>query len=219
MRSGGTLDFGMSATPGTWETGADDVPPSYTDGADARNSVGTTPDGQGNLGSMDFSDWSLSRESLARAGASPGARIPLDGTGITFTWPDVEPGKPDNWLPHGQRIDLEDAPATAISFLGLATNGPAAGTATVEYTDGSAQQIAIEFTDWAAAASAGNTELIAVTGRNNANGSTGGGTFRVFATRPAALDPGKVVDAVILPEGSNQGAMHIFDVATSEAGR
>ncbi|NGO06707.1 glycoside hydrolase family 92 protein [Streptomyces sp. HC44] len=224
VRSGGTLDFAMSATPKGWGTGADDVPPSYADGSDARNNVGTTPDGRGNLGSMDFSDWSLSRESLAKAGAKPGAEIPLDGTGITFTWPDTAPGKPDNWLPHGQRVDLANAPADSISFLGLATNGPAAGTATVEYTDGSTQQVALGFTDWAAPASAsaststsaGNIELITVTGRNNANGSSGDGTFRVFATRPAALDAGKVVDAVVLPQGSDQGVMHVFDVATSK---
>src|SRR5690606_13749086 len=41
-RSGGTLDFTMGATPGAWGTAAEDVPPSYRDGVDARNSVGIT---------------------------------------------------------------------------------------------------------------------------------------------------------------------------------
>jgi putative alpha-1,2-mannosidase len=41
VRSGGRLDFTMSAIPGSWGTGAAGVPPSYTDGADARNNVGT----------------------------------------------------------------------------------------------------------------------------------------------------------------------------------
>ncbi|MFI0480305.1 GH92 family glycosyl hydrolase [Actinomadura sp. 9N215] len=215
-RHGGTLDFRMSATPGRWGTGAQDIPPSYTDGADARNNVGTTPDGRGNLGSLDLSDWSLSRESLAAAGAKPGAELPLDGTGIVFTWPDTAPGRPDNWIPHGQRIPLDGAPGGAVSFLGLATNGPATGTATVEYTDGSTQQIPVEFADWAKAATAGNTELINITGRNNANGSTGSGAFRVFATRPVTLNAGKRVRAVTLPQASDQGIMHIFDVATSK---
>ncbi|MFV2178255.1 GH92 family glycosyl hydrolase [Actinomadura sp. LOL_016] len=214
VRSGGDLVFEMSHRPGDWGTGAGDVPPSYTAGADARNNAGTTPEGRGDLGSLDLSDWSLSREALARAGARPGARIPLDGTGITFTWPDAGPGEPDNWIPHGQTIDLPDASSTGISFLGLATNGPATGTATVRYTDGSTQPIDVELTDWAASASGGATELITVRGRNKADGSSGDGTFRVFATRPAALDPGKVVDAVVLPEGSDRGIMHVFDVAT-----
>ncbi|MGH3239915.1 MAG: GH92 family glycosyl hydrolase [Spirillospora sp.] len=215
-RHGGRLDFRMSTAPGSWGTGARDVPPSYTDGADARNNIGTTPNGRGDLGSMDLSDWSLSREGLAASGAKPGAKLPLDGTGIVFTWPDTAPGSPDNWIPHGQRIKLHGTPANSISFLGLATNGPAAGTATVEYTDGSTQLIPVEFTDWARPAAAGNTELLSVTGRNNANGSNDGGTFRVFATRPAALQGGKRVQAVTLPQASDQGIMHIFDIATSK---
>lgn len=201
--------------PGLWGTGARDVPPSYMAGADARNNVGTTPDGHGNMGSMDLSDWSLSRESPAAAGAKPGARIALDGTGIVITWPHAEPGTPDNWIPHGQHIKLGGVPATSISFLGLATNGAATGTATVEYTDGSQQRIDVTFGDWAAAAHPENIEVIRVTGRNRANGSRGDGAFRVFATRPAELHRGKRVRAVMLPESTDRGIMHIVEVATA----
>ncbi|MEV5827706.1 GH92 family glycosyl hydrolase [Spirillospora sp. NPDC052242] len=215
VRSGGNLVFEMSRTPGDWGTGADDVPPSYTEGADARNNAGTTPAGRGNLGSLDLSDWSLSREALAAAGARPGARLPLGGSGIAFTWPDAAPGEPDNWIPHGQRIDLPDEPSTGIAFLGLATNGPSAGTATVRYTDGSTQRVEVAFPDWAASASGGATELVTVRGRNNADGSAGDGTFRVFASRTVPLDPAKVVDEVVLPEGTDRGIMHVFDVATA----
>ncbi|GAA0463244.1 alpha-1,2-mannosidase [Paractinoplanes deccanensis] len=212
VRTGGRLDFTMAATPGTWGTAAKDVPPSYTQGSDARNNVGTTPDGKGNLGSMDLSDWSFSREALAAAGATPGASLPLSDTGIAFTWPTAEPGTPDNWIPHGQRVDLPNRPATAVSFLGLSTNGPATGTATVVYTDRTTQQVPVTFADWAAA---DPTALITLNGRNNANGTAGTGTFRVFATTPATLDTTKTVDAVILPESTDKGIMHVFDVAVS----
>ncbi|MFF5076480.1 GH92 family glycosyl hydrolase [Actinoplanes sp. NPDC000266] len=211
-RTAGRLDFTMSATPGTWGTGAKDVPPSYTDGADARNNIGTTPNGKGNLGSMDLSDWSFSRESLAAAGATPGASLPLGQTGIAFTWPTAEPGTPDNWIPHGQRVDLPNRRSSAVSFLGLATNGPSTGTATVVYTDRTTQQVTVTFADWAAA---DPTTLITLSGRNNANGTAGDGTFRVFATAPAALDSTKTVDAVILPQSTDKGIMHVFDVAAS----
>ncbi|WP_433383358.1 GH92 family glycosyl hydrolase [Actinoplanes sp. CA-142083] len=210
VRTGGRLDFTMSATPGTWGTGARDVPPSYTDGADARNNIGTTPDGQGNLGSMDLSDWSLSRTALA-----PGASLPLGSTGIIFTWPSAAPGTPDNWIPHGQRVDLPDAAASSVSFLGLSTNGPAAGTATVVYTDGTTQPVPVSLADWAATAPAGNTAVITLSGRNNANGTAGTGTFRVFATDPVALDSTKKVDAVLLPPSTDKGIMHVFDVAVA----
>ncbi|MFG1992208.1 GH92 family glycosyl hydrolase [Actinoplanes sp. NPDC048988] len=211
-RTAGRLDFTMAATPGTWGTGAADVPPSYTDGADARNNIGTTPNGQGNLGSMDLSDWSFSRESLAAAGATPGASLPLGQTGIAFTWPTAAPGTPDNWIPHGQRVEVKNAKAGSVSFLGLATNGPSTGMAIVVYTDKSTQPVPVTFADWA---SADPTALITLTGRNNANGTTGDGTFRVFATAPAALDRTKTVDAVILPSSTDKGIMHIFDVAVS----
>lgn len=213
-RKGGTLKFTMAKTPGAWGTGAGDVPPSYTDGSDARNNIGTTPAGRGNLGSLDLSDNSLSREQLAAAGATPGARLPLGDTGAVFTWPDAAPGEPDNWIPHGQRIDLHNAPATAISFLGLATNGPSQGTAVVEYTDGSSRQVPVQFTDWTpgTAYQFGNTPLITTNGRNNVSGGSDSAQAKVFATVPTALDPGKRVASVVLPQGTDRGVMHIFDV-------
>ncbi|AGL16985.1 GH92 family glycosyl hydrolase [Actinoplanes sp. N902-109] len=212
VRTGGTLDFTMGTAPGTWGTATADVPPSWTDGADARNSVGTTPDGQGNLGSLDLSDWSLSRQSLAAAGVTPGATVP----GTAFTWPTAEPGRPDNWIPHGQRVTVTDAtPGGTVSFLGLSTNGPAAGTAVVTYTDGTNQDVPLTLSDWAAGPAPGETAAVTLTGRNNANGTAGGGTFRIFASAPAALDPAKKVASVTLPQTTDKGIMHIFDVAVS----
>jgi len=215
-RDGGTLDLTMAATPGTWGTGEDDVPPSYGEGIDARNNVGTSPDGQRSMGSMDLSDWSFSRQTLAASGAAPGARIAHGDTGIAFTWPDTAPGEPDNWIANGQRVDLPDQNAGSISFLGLATNGPSTGAAVVEYTDGSTQRVQVSLADWSNASPGnGDTPLVTVNGRNNANGTTGTGTFHVFGTRPAALDRSKTVDAVVLPQATYSGIMHVFDVATS----
>ncbi|MFF6814105.1 GH92 family glycosyl hydrolase [Streptomyces sp. NPDC012403] len=217
-REGGRLGFRMSATPGTWGTHAADVPPSHTDGTDARNNIGTTPDGRGNLGSLDLSDNSLSRERLAAAGAAPGAKLALGDTGVEFTWPDTGPGEPDNWIPHGQRIPLDGTPATGISFLGLATNGPAQGTAVVEYTDGSTQSVPVRFTDWTPGSNHqfGNEPLVTTTGRNRAAGGTDTVQTKVFATRPQLLDPAKRVAAVVLPQGTDRGVMHVFDVALTD---
>jgi predicted alpha-1,2-mannosidase len=212
LRKGGTLDFTMTTTPGAWGTGAADVPPSYTDGADARNSIGTTPDGQGNLGSLDLSDWSLSRTALAAAGITPGSTVP----GTAFTWPAAEPGRPDNWIPHGQRVTVTDRTAGGtVSFLGLSTNGPAAGTAVVTYTDGTSRQVPLALSDWGASPAAGETVVATLTGRNNVNGTTGTGTFRVFASPPVTLDATRTVASVTLPESTDRGMMHVFDVAVS----
>ncbi|MDT0403474.1 glycoside hydrolase family 92 protein [Streptomyces sp. DSM 41635] len=196
-RTGGKLSFRMSARPGTWGTRAGDVPPSHTDGTDARNSIGRTPDGRGNLGSLDLSDNSLSRERPAEAGAAPGARLELGDIGIEFNWPDTGPGQPDNWIPHGRRIRMDGKPATGISFLGLATNGPSQGTAVVEYTDGSTQSVPVRFTDWTPGTNYqfGNEPLVTTTGRNRTAGGNDTVQTKVFATRPQLLDPAKRVAA------------------------
>ncbi|MET4674061.1 GH92 family glycosyl hydrolase [Streptomyces sp. PvR018] len=219
-RAGGELTFTMGAAPAAWGTGAADVPPSYTEGSDARNNIGSTPDGQGKLGSLDLSDNSLSREKLAAAGAAPGAKLPLGDTGATFTWPKAEAGEPDNWIPHGQRIDLtarggKGVKATGISFLGLATNGPSQGLASVEYEDGSTQNVAVQFTDWTPGTNYlyGNVPLVATEGRNKVNGTSDTTRTVVFGTVPQVLDGKKRVKSVVLPQGTDRGIMHVFDVA------
>lgn len=175
-----------------------------------QNSIGTTPDGKGSLGSLDLSDWSLSRESLAKAGLTPGKAV--EGTG--FTWPSAAPGEPDNWIPHGQSVKVTET-GSSLAFLGLSTNGPASGTAVVEYQDGSTQEATFSLSDWAANPAAGETVVATLSGRNNVNGTAGTGTFRVFASAPVALAAGKKVASVTLPETTDKGIMHIFDVAVS----
>jgi predicted alpha-1,2-mannosidase len=214
-RKGGDIRLTTSTRQGTWGARASDVPPSHTDGSNARNNVGTTPDGAGNTGSLDVSDNSLSRERLAAAGAAPGGRIPHGDTGVTFTWPKSEPGQPDNWIPHGQRIDMGDVRATGVSFLGLATNGPSQGSAIVEYTDGSTQEVGVQFTDWTPGTTYqfGNTPLVTTVGRNRAAGGSDTVETKVFGTVPRQLDPAKRVASVVLPRSTDRGIMHIFDVA------
>ncbi|MYT89941.1 alpha-mannosidase [Streptomyces sp. SID8359] len=219
-RAGGVLTYTMGAAPGTWGTGPADVPPSYTDGSDARNNTGSTPDGRGGLGSLDLSDNSLSREKLAAAGAAPGAKLPLGDTGVTFTWPKAKQGQPDNWIPHGQRVNLtggngRGTRATGISFLGLATNGPSQGMARVEYEDGSTQNVAVQFTDWTPGTDYlyGNVPLVVTEGRNKVNGTSDTTRTVVFGTVPQVLDAKKRVRSVVLPQGTDRGIMHIFDVA------
>ncbi|MER6824132.1 hypothetical protein ACWIG2_05915 [Streptomyces cellulosae] len=39
---------------------------------------------------------------------------------------------------------------------------------------------------------------------------------KVFGTRPVALDPAKRMAAVVLPQSTDRGVMHVFDVALSD---
>ncbi|KZM33823.1 GH92 family glycosyl hydrolase [Oerskovia enterophila] len=216
-QQGGTLDLTMRSTPGTWGTGKADVPPSFTDGSDVFNNIGTTTDGKGATGSIDASDNTLSRADLAAAGATPGARLPLGTTGVTYTWPDAAPGAPDNWIPHGQSVPM-GVRVEKISFLGLATNGPAKGTATVVYTDGTRQDVQVELTDWTPGTTYqfGNLPVVTTTGRNKANGTKDTTQAKVFGTVPVSVDPTRTIESVILPQGTDKGVMHLFAVGTSE---
>ena len=213
-RSGGTLDFSMAATPGTWGTGADDVPPSYGEGADARNSVGITDDGAVNMGGLDAGGIGLSRQDLAAAGVVGGTEIPLGETGVVFTWPDTTAGQADHWIPSGQVLEFGDTPASGISFLGLATNGPSRGTAVVTYSDGSTQDVDVRFSDWVpGGVEAGNTRLVNLTKRNTLSGGSDTAKPVVFGTAVVPLDESKTVRSVTLPTQVNKGIMHVFDVA------
>ncbi|MFS0853266.1 GH92 family glycosyl hydrolase [Microbacterium sp. 179-I 3D4 NHS] len=213
-RTGGDLDFTMGATAGTWGTGAADVPPSFREGSDNRNSVGITSDGAVNMGGLDAGGIGLSREDLAKAGVTGGAKLPLGDTGIEFTWPDTKAGEVDHWIPNGQVLEFGDVAASGISFLGLATNGPSRGTALVTYTDGSTKTVDVRLTDWTnTGAEPGNIRLVPLTKRNTLNGGSDTAKPNLFATAVVPLDAKKTVRSVTLPNDVSKGIMHVFDVA------
>lgn len=213
-RSGGTLDFTMGATASTWGTGEGDVPPSFRDGSDNRNSIGITSDGAVNMGGLDAGGIGLSREDLAAAGVTGGAKLPLGDTGVEFTWPDTVAGEVDHWIPNGQVLDFGDVAASGISFLGLATNGPSRGTALVTYTDGSTKKVDVRLTDWTnTGAEPGNIRLVPLTKRNTLAGGSDTAKPTLFATAVVPLDTKKTVKSVTLPNDVSKGIMHVFDVA------
>ncbi len=77
----------------------------------------------------------------------PGGQLTVDG--IHLQWPNDSHGASDNVVAHGQTIGLTTpAAGHTLAFLGAASNGPASGTGTVTYTDGSAQSFTLGFRDW-----------------------------------------------------------------------
>jgi beta-galactosidase len=193
----------------------------YASLADAFNNSGISDDSGFTAASFDGLGASYSAQALAAAGLAPGAAVTHDG--ITFTWPDVPAGHPDNVLAQGQTI-LASGSGTTLGFLGAGSPGRENGTGTVYYTDGSTGSFTLTLDGYLAAPQAGHDVIATLPYSNDsAPGTAGGGaaanpgqTARVFYAC-AAIDPSKTVQAVMLPAGGTIAArggrisgIHVF---------
>jgi beta-glucosidase len=198
----------------------------------AYGNAGISDDADPQAGNLDGAGRSYSAQALAAAGLARGAAITHGG--VTFTWPDVPPGTPDNVVAGGQVITLSgSAPSgvgSTLGILGAGNNGAASGTVTVIFTDGSTQSSGLVLADWWA------NPAMQGEGRARAPGEAGGGSS-LLATLPyintsrgrqnrdvgvyfaaLPLPPGKTVAYVTLPDVSagvtpGRNAMHIFAMA------
>jgi hypothetical protein len=159
---------------------------------------------------------SYSAQGLATAGLTPGASVSAGG--LTFTWPNAAPGKPDNTMAEGQAIAISGSGAS-LGFLAAANNQTESGTGTVYYTDGSQQAFTLNVGNfWWPAGQDGNPANVQVAGVDYANYPTGSSGHEVYVFEQSVpLDPAKTVRAVVLPSlGSVSGynpALHIFAMA------
>lgn len=224
VQNGGTLDFAMASSPSSWGTGTADAPPSFgipvaTTIADAfdGNSAGqdgvANPDGTG--ADFDGQRNTYSASQFAAAGAVPGATLTFGGA--TFTWGNAANGL-DNVLAVGQTILMPNAMGTTLVMLGASNNGPSSGTATMTFTDGTAQSFTMKFDDWTlnggGATPSGDTPVITSVHRNTASGAvdtTKGFVFMSTAVIPA----GKVLASVTLPSQVSAGKMHVFGLSVA----
>lgn len=158
-----------------------------------------------------------SADALASAGITQGGTV--TSSGVSYTWPDVAPGQPDNIVADGQTIPVSlPARATTIGLLGSASSAGcsgATGTLTVTYTDGSTQQIPIAFSDWALGGGScqpvsGNAVVAQTLYRNTSSGGQQPLTLHLFSAS-ASLQAGKTVATVTLPTPSG-GQLHVFAI-------
>ncbi len=186
----------------------------------AFNNNGISSNADPSAANFDGGGFSYSAEALAADGVAPGKQLTVGG--VTFTWPDDKPGFPDNAIAQGQDVTV-NAPAgtESLGFLGSATNGPSQGVATLHYADGSTAKFWLGLSDWTLGAgseqpSFGNV-VEATTSFRNCPGCTGGQTVdtNIFETS-LPVDPTKTLKSVTLPQGADQGQLHIFDIGTSD---
>jgi len=180
--------------------------------AAAYDNTGITDDSNPAPGNFDGDGNSFSAEALAAAGITPGGTFTSGG--VTFTWPNVPAGQPDNVVAGGQGIAVSGSGST-LGFLGAANNGAASGTGTVYYTDGSTQSFTIGFQNWIKATPVSGDALVATTSYVNRT-TTGPAQKPSLFAASVPLEAGKTVAVVALPDisrpavNSTTTSMHIF---------
>jgi predicted alpha-1,2-mannosidase len=181
-------------------------------------SIGLSDDGQVTSSGYNGDSWLYSATALAAAGVTPGSTVNADG--IAYTWPNEPAGTNDSIEASGQTIPVSlPAGATKIGLLGSATDADATGatgTLTVTYTDGSTQPIPVAFSDWTLGAGAyqplsGDTVAATTPYRNIDDGTSDQTTTYVYSFS-AALESGKTVASVTLPNPGN-GYIGLFDIS------
>jgi beta-galactosidase len=170
----------------------------------AANNAGISDDSDVTTASFDGVGNSYSAQALAAAGLAPGATVVHDG--ITFSWPVVPPGQPDNVVAQGQTV-LVSGSGTTLGFLGAGSPADASGSGTVHYTDGSTSGFTVTLDNYFRKPDTGNDIIASLPYLNDSNPASNGGTagprdqtVYVFYAA-AAITAGKTVQAVTLPSG------------------
>ena len=180
------------------------------------NDAGLSTDGTASGANYDGDGWAYSANELAKAGITQGSTVTADG--LSYQWPDIPVGQPDNIEAGGQTIPLTGAAGAAkIGILGSATNADpgSQGAFVVHYTDGSSQSVQMGLSDWTLGASSfppafGNTAVATTAYRNSSSGGARQDVKTYLFSASAALQAGKTVSGVTLPVAVDQGQLHVF---------
>ncbi len=189
------------------------------------NNVGIADDSNTGGANYDGDGFSHSAQALASgtpSGVTPGSSISTSD-GFTYTWPNAPAAQLDNIQAAGQTIPFNPTSGkTQIGLLGSATNvgsGGSVGNLTVNYNDGTSQQISVGLSDWTLGAGgfgplAGNVKAVRTAYRDCIYGQPcmDGVTTYVYS-ESAALAAGKTIVSVTLPSTVSGGQFHVFDIA------
>jgi beta-glucosidase len=177
----------------------------YLSLAAAYNNTGISGNSSPGSANLDGDGDSFSEQSLQAAGLSPGATITEQG--VSYTWPDVAAGQPDNAELGGQTLLVTGSGGT-LGLLGMADFGEQSATGTISYTDGTTQTFTLTYPDWFTDSAAGTSDQLVATG--TVNGTFAGHKAGVYAAE-VPLQPGKTVASITLPD---DGDMHVFATGT-----
>ncbi len=185
-----------------------------TDLSAAYNNIGITDDTNTGAGNIDGAGSSLSAQALAAVGVTPGSAVSHNG--MQFAWPNAAAGQNDNVVASGQSFQLSGT-GSNLGFLATATYGPASGTGTITYTDGTTQQFTLTVPDWYSNPPGGSDPAITMTYRNRDGNTQQAHAINVFLVK-VPLAAGKTPSGVTLPNisgapVSGTPSMHVFGIA------
>ncbi len=200
---------------GNMQIGLNGNAPAYASLAASFNDVGITADNNTAPGNFDGGNASFSETALTNAGAAPGATI--NSSGMSFTFPNVAAGTNDNTVAEGQTITMSGS--GTLGFLVSASYGPASGTGTITYTDGSTQSFTLNSPDWwSTSPPSGGAVAVNSAYQNRQGNTTYAHTGDIFS-ETVALTAGKTLGSVTLPSGgaltAGTPALHVFAIAAS----
>jgi hypothetical protein len=188
----------------------------YTDLAASFNDVAVTADDDTAPGNFDGGGASFSETALTNAGAAPGATV--TSSGIGFTFPNVAAGTNDNTVAEGQIVELAGAgTGPNLGILVSGSYGPATGTGTITYTDGTTQSFTLTAPDWfSTTPPSGGAVAISSAYQNRQGNTTYSGSGDIFS-ETVPLASGKTAASVTLPAGGGLAAgtpaIHVFAIA------
>ena len=162
---------------------------------------------------------SYSAQALQAAGFNSGQAVTL--AGITFQWPNAQPGSVDNVVAAAQVVPVSASGTGGnLNFLGSAAHRSVRAAGSIAYSDGSTQHFELGFSDWtlnggAVGPSFGNSIAATLPYLNTHNGPRMERTYLFVTTVP--LQPGKRIASVTLPSDTH---LHLFGltVATNGSG-
>ena len=191
------------------------VPSTYPNLAASFNDIAITADNNTDPGNYDGGGASFSQTAVTNAGAGPGTTV--NSSGLAFTMPNVAGSTNDNTVAQGQKIAMSGS--GTLGFLVSASYGPATGSGTVTYTDGSTQSYTLTVPDWwSTTAPSGGAVAVNSAYQNRQGNTTYAHTGDIFSI-PITLASGKTIASVTLPPGgaltAGTAAIHVFAMATT----
>lgn len=109
---------------------------------------------------------------------------------------------------HGQRLQIPTGQYIAIWLLGASEQGNYQLPATLEYADGSVEQVDLGLSDWCQVARYGEVAQLEFPQRRGAGGAVERITCRMFLQR-LAVDPDRELSVISLPD---RETMHVFAI-------